>query len=180
MTESKRDTRVTIDLLGYKQPWLDWCRARSTTPSDAFRQIVAKLTGQGETPTPHSVVVDEPEKPTVKKKVSLTPSEWEAIEKQAPADGFSPARWIVATIRARLTTTPQLGQTDIEALTQSNLLLLAMGRNLNQIAKALNAAPETRAAYKVHVIEEARALIAEHTTQVSKAMAANSKRWRIE
>lgn len=180
MTENKRDTRVTIDLLGYKQPWLDWCRARSTTPSDAFRQIVAKLTGQGETPTPHSVVVDEPEKPTVKKKVSLTPSEWEAIEKQAPADGFSPARWIVATIRARLTTTPQLGQTDIEVLTQSNLLLLAMGRNLNQIAKALNAAPETRAAYNVHVIEEARALIAEHTTQVSKAMAANSKRWRIE
>jgi len=174
------DKRLKVDLRDLREPWLAWCRARSTTPSDAFRQIVAKLTGQGAGQVPLSVVVDEPEKPTVKRKVSLTPSEWEAIERQAGVDGFSPARWIVATIRARLTSTPQIGQSDIEALTQSNLLLLAMGRNLNQIAKALNAAPETRAAYKVHVIEEARALIAEHTTQVSKAMAANSKRWRIE
>jgi hypothetical protein len=178
--EVKRNSVVSIDLLGYKKPWLDWCRANDTTSSAAFRQIAANLTSQVSGTQHLAVVLDSPEKGTVKKKISLTPSEAKHAETLAHLEGFSLPKWIVATIRARLTATPQFGQLDIEVLSQSNLRLLAIGRNLNQIAKALNTSPQDRSVYNVEAIEEVRAMIAVHTSHVSAALSANAKRWRVE
>lgn len=47
MATVQRPNRINVDLQDYKQVWLDYCKAHSITPSAAFRQIVAKLTGGG-------------------------------------------------------------------------------------------------------------------------------------
>lgn len=177
--EKKRDTRVTVDLLAYKQPWLDWCKAQGLTPADAFRKIVARLVSRP-TAAPGTIVSDTPEKPAARREVKLTPSEDWALEALAIAEGFSPTKWIVALIRARLTGTAQYGQRELELLDRSNMRLLAIGRNLNQVAKALNASPADYSLYRVELIEDLQKTIKEHTRTVSDAIAANVSRWRIE
>lgn len=177
--EKKRDTRVTVDLLAYKQPWLDWCEAQGLRPADAFRKIVARLVSRS-TAAPGTIVSDAPEKPTARREVKLTPSEDKVLESLAAAEGFSPTKWIVSLIRARLTGTAQYGQRELELLDRSNMRLLAIGRNLNQVAKALNASPADYSLYRVELIEDLQKTIKEHTRTVSDAIAANVSRWRIE
>jgi hypothetical protein len=175
----KRPTQVTMDLQGYKQPWLDWCDARGMKPSDAFRKIVAKLVSQP-VDAVRAVQFDQPEKPAARREVKLTPSEDKALEALAATEGFSPTKWIVSLIRGRLTGTAQYGQRELELLDRSNMRLLAIGRNLNQVAKALNASPADYSLYRVELIEDLQKTIKEHTRTVSDAIAANVSRWRIE
>ena len=179
--EKKRDTRITVDLLGFKKPWLDWCKAQGHEPAHAFRQIVARLTGtaSARASTPVEVEPHQPERPTRRKVVMLTPSESQLVEALALAEGFSVTRWLSALVRARLTGTGQYGQHELEVLATSNMQLLKIGRNLNQIAKALNTAPHERRVYRIDLIEELDTQIKEQTRLVSDAMTANVERWRL-
>ena len=80
--------------------------------------------------------------------------------------------------RATLTRQPQFGMRELDALGESNYQLLAIGRNLNQIAKRLNEGlPET---VTVQHIEKLRKVIEQHTEVVSKAMRASLERWSVE
>jgi len=182
--QKKRDSRITVDLLEHKQAWLDHCESQGTTPSAAFRQIVqtilSKKSGQSSARLGlGSVVIDEPEKASVRKKIGLTPSESERVDAAARADGFSSTRWIVALIRAKLIGKPQFGQQELEALVQSNMRLLQIGRNLNQLAKAVNTSPELEHRIRVEMIERLTMAIKDHTQVVSNEMAANIERWRL-
>lgn len=182
-----RPTQVTMDLLAYKQPWLDWCKTSGVTPSDAFRQIVARLVaGKGGATArpiaarPAPVARTAEERPTVRKEISLTATELTRVEALAHEEGFSVSRWLVATVRARLTGTRPLGQRELEVLRQSNAQLLAVGRNLNQIAKALNQTPQDRKLFRVTQIEALSAQIKAHSVAVANVMAEDLRRWRTK
>jgi hypothetical protein len=177
-----KPTRIHVDLQGYKEPWLEWCRNQGVTPSEAMRQIAAKLTGQ----VPIAVSAEkssatsglEEHVGAVRKNVTLTEGEARAIEALAAQDGFSVPRWIVALIRVRLGRGAQFGQTELEALARSNMQLLAIGRNLNQMAKALNAQGGDRKLYRLDLVEALHEQIREHTKIVADAMSANIERWK--
>jgi hypothetical protein len=81
--------------------------------------------------------------------VNLTPSELAALKRMAGHEGYVPTKWVVAMIRTKLTGQPQVGQPELETLARSNQQLLALGRNLNQIAKVLNTSPHNRDAFRV-------------------------------
>ena len=179
----KRPTQITMDLQAYKQPWLEWCKEQGVTPSEGFRRIVARLTAKSESNpniVPARIETDQPERPTIRKEVALTRSEFVRVEALADAEGFSVTKWIIALIRARLTSSAQFGQHELELLGRSNAYLLAIGRNLNQIAKALNSMPYDRNIYPPGLIEELVAEIKTHTKAVSEAMSANVERWRLK
>lgn len=227
----KRQTRVSIDLLSYKEPWLNWCRTQGIAPGAAFRQIVAKLTagqgraltGQSETApasqsnttpaaqsdqseapgqaalrNPSASTETEPqgqgrarlpvptpragpaEKPTIRKEIALTASEAASVAQLAQSEGFAMTKWIVALIRARLEGSAQFGQSELELLARSNQQLLAVGRNLNQVARALNVNPDDHSIYRVHLIEALAERIATHTQLVRNAINANRQRWQIK
>lgn len=180
--EKKRDSRLTVDLLDYKKPWVDFCKAQGVSSSDALRQVVARLIERGAPQSAHQVQIlaGEEERPTVRKKVSLTPSEFASIEAIAKSEGFSVSKWIVALIRGRLTGQPQFGQPELEALASSNLQLMRIGRNLNQVAKALNAAPHERGAFRVDLIEQIDSAIKAHTGKVSGLVSASTRRWGLK
>lgn len=122
---------------------------------------------------------DAPEKPARRCEIKLTPSEYRVASAIAKRDGFALPRWIVGLIRSRLTSTPQFGQQELEVLARSNLNLLAIGRNLNQVAKALNVAKADRGVYRVELIEQIWEMVKEHAAHVAVAIAANTERWRI-
>ncbi|KVC24235.1 hypothetical protein WI69_01930 [Burkholderia diffusa] len=85
--------------------------------------------------------------------------------------------WIVAAIRAQLGNGPQLGQYELEQLSRSNSLLLAIGRNLNQIARVLNSTRESQSVDLTTAIESLTKQVEAHTMEVSTLIRANVERW---
>ena len=176
MPASIRSTRITVDLLDYKQRWIDYCYANNTTPSEAFRQVVAKLTAAAITEAPMPIADAGPEK--IRKEVRLTPSEVAAAETLAAHEGFTLTRWITALVQARLAGGAQLGQQELELLSRSNLHLLAIASGLRQMVKVLHLAPTVDSEVVVKKIDSLHKTIRQHTVDVSGLIAANARRWR--
>jgi len=172
MTAATRPNRLNIDLKDLTQPWLDYCLAHGVTPSEAIRQVVAKLTKV----PPEESPAEGNERRLVRREIRLTPSEAAGIKTCAAREGFSASRWIVALIRARLNNAPQLGQRELELLAMSNLQLLAIGRKLNQLARAANGGV-TIADGGRDIVGELRKAISQHTERVAAVITANVSRW---
>lgn len=86
-------------------------------------------------------------------------------------------RWIIDAIRVGLTHEPQFSMAEIDALGESNYQLLALSRNLNQIARCLNAGK-----YEPVTIESISAqskLIENYTNTISDAIRASLERWKL-
>jgi hypothetical protein len=179
----RRSTAVSIDLLGLKDQWIAWCASQGLTPSQAFRSIVQRLTGRSDpviaTPAP-ALRTTLPGEATVQRvSLRLTASELDAVVQRAGAAAMTPSRWIRALVRSHLTREPQFGDRELEAVIQSTTQLRHIGRNLNQVAKGLNASPNERLLFKVDLIERLEAAIESHTHAVSRLLAANIERWGL-
>ncbi|WP_397459684.1 plasmid mobilization relaxosome protein MobC [Pseudomonas asplenii] len=115
--------------------------------------------------------------PTQRFEILLTLSEKRAVQQRARSEQFSMRRWIIDAIRVGLTHEQQFSMAETDALGESNYQLLALGRNLNQIARCLNAGK-----YEPVTIERITALsklIENHTNTVSDAIRASLERWKI-
>lgn len=184
MTVEKPTSRaINVHLGELKEPWAAYCSARGLKPGAAIREAIARQLASGPATSGEAGLrrqADETPDTTPKEgvRVWLTSSEKKAMREQAEAEKCSMGRWIVDAIRTRLTGEPQFSMKEIETLGESNFQLLAIGRNLNQIARRLNEgkdAPEVVAAVK-----ELRRQIGEHTALVDRAMRASIERWKIE
>ncbi len=175
MSSTVRPNRINIDLQGYKQKWLDYCKANNVTPSEAFRQIVAKLTSTMAPVTAHMAATADA---NIRREVRLTEFELAQAEAVAYQEGFSLPRWIVALINARLEGTPQLGQQELEVLARSNQQLLALGRNLNQLVRIANG-DSAQVLCGKEDIETLRLFVTDHVRRVAAVLSANVKRWSM-
>ncbi len=178
----KRPNRLNVDLQGYKDPWVKLCQTRGVTPSDAIRELIARELVKDEGGQSNwKAVQDSPDDgERIRKEIRFTQSEYEAAEKLAFQEGLPFTRWVVSLVRARLTGSPQFTQPELEELAKSNLRLLALGRNLNQIARALNSTPHDREAYRLDLVEEIAAAVKSHAKKVATVMSANVNRWKLK
>lgn len=177
MNAMPRPNRINIDLGVYKDPWIQHCAAHAMTPSAAFRQIVAKLVSSA---APLTAGVDSGEgRARVRRQITLTGEEDAFVAACAHAEGYAPSRWLIALIQARMGRGPQFGQHELQALGQSNLALLSLGRNLNQIARALNAGAHPRSDSLVQIARMEEAIYT-HTASVSAAISRNMERWNTK
>lgn len=177
MSSRLRPNRLNVDLQSFKQPWIDHCAAHQTTPSEAFRLIIAKLlasASEGKTVVNTS---GEEDQSHVRKEIRLSVAELAAVEHLAMQEGFSATRWIVALVRARIAATPQLGQGELELLARSNMQILALGRCLNQISRMLHANPAGIAAIPPELVDGTLKAVRSHATAVAAVLAANQQRW---
>ncbi|MBS0167356.1 MAG: plasmid mobilization relaxosome protein MobC [Nitrospira sp.] len=178
---AKRTTTVTVDLGELKAPWQVWCQDQAITPSHALRNAIQQvLDGKTAQAPPRIRVSPRRERATAWMELNLTTSELAALKKIAGHEGYLPTKWVVAMIRTRLTGQPHVGQPELERLTRSNQQLLALGRNLNQIAKVLNTSPQNRDAFRVEVITELSRVIRAHTDKVSDVLRGTVERWHIQ
>lgn len=181
-SSDKRTTTITVDLGELKAPWQAWCQNHGVTPSHALRQVVRQaLDGRAtQSAPPRLQITRRRERATARMKLNVTPSELAALRTCARQEGYQPTAWVVAMIRTKLTGEPHVGQPELAALTRSNQQLLALGRNLNQIAKVLNTAPQNRAAFRVEVITELARVIRTHTDRVSDVLRGTVARWSLQ
>ena len=179
---AKRTTTVTVDLGELKAPWQAWCQAHGIMPSHALRNALRQAMDQSATraPAPRNRVIPKRERATARIELNLTTSELAVLKRMAGHEGYVPTKWLVAMVRTKLTGEPHVGQPELEILARSNQQLLAFGRNLNQIAKVLNTAPQNRAAFRVEVITELSRVIQAHTKKVSDLLRGTVERWHIQ
>lgn len=171
-----------MDLGELKAPWQAWCQAHGITPSHAIRNVLRQAMDRKaeRAPVPRTRVTSKRERATARIELNLTTSELAALKKMAGHEGYLPTKWVVAMVRTKLTGEPHVGQPELETLARSNQQLLALGRNLNQIAKVLNTAPQNRAAFRVEVITELSRVIQAHTKKVANLLRGTVERWHLQ
>ena len=170
--------RLDSDL---KRRWQVFCLRQGSTPSDALRQVIVRLlngstTAGSPTPSMH----EQPDISRRRMEVRLTETEYARIEALALQQGMSANRWVIHLIRANLSGEPQFGMTELRTLGESNSRLLAIGRNLNQIARHMNAGRALETAVTTERIDTLTRHIKTHTARVADIMRANIDRWRLE
>jgi len=179
---AKRTTTITVDLGELKAPWQAWCDEHKVTPSHALRNAIRRAMDRRatRTPVPRLRVKPKRERASARIELNLTTSELTALKRMAGHEGYVPTKWVVAMVRTKLTGQPHVGQPELETLARSNQQLLALGRNLNQIAKVLNSAPQNRAAFRVEIITELSRVIQAHTKKVSDVLRGTVERWHLQ
>lgn len=170
--------RLDSDL---KRRWQVFCLRQGSTPSDALRQVIVRLlngstTAGSPTPSMH----EQPDISRRRMEVRLTETEYTRIEALALQQGMSANRWVIHLIRANLSGEPQFGMTELRTLGESNSRLLAIGRNLNQIARHMNAGRALETVVTAERIDTLTSHIKTHTARVADIMRANIDRWRLE
>ena len=175
-----RPTQVVVDLKGLRDPWVEWCKAKGMTPSEAVRRVLrAVLAGNPNTDTvPHpSDFGDEANDERRRVELRLSSAEYLAIVAAADREGLSVPKWLMALVRVHLTGEQMFGPSEVEALARSNQLLLALGRNINQIAYNMNSRVD-KDELALGQIEFVSNFLKEHAGAVSALLHANSVRWR--
>lgn len=180
MKNNKATLSVRLDS-DLKRRWQVFCVRQGSTPSDALRQVIVRLlngstTAGSPTPSTH----EQPDISRRRMEVRLTETEYARIEALALQQGMSTNRWVIHLIRANLSGEPQFGMTELRTLGESNSRLLAIGRNLNQIARHMNAGRALETAVTAERIDTLTRHIKTHTARVADIMRANIDRWRLE
>ena len=157
-------------------------------PSQLLRRFVeeelktAGLDQQELSPAP------EKEKRSERVAVRFSKAEMEAI--QSLSENFGgPREWLVALARSRISSdTPQFSLKEVQALYESNRELWAIGRNINQIAHAVNLDMEEggrmesgvaglRGVEGLKELAGLKAMIDAHTAHVMAVCNASLDRW---
>jgi len=169
------DGRITVRLGELKPRWEAYCAALGLHAAAAMRDAIAAVLAQNSPPTAKWDVPHTSERHRLVLRLSI--SEYTALRTHAEHDAISVNRWVVSMIRARLTRKPQPVAAELEALSRSTAALGAVGRNLNQIAKVLNAHPEGVPAYRLNVLKAIDVEITETRKGIRGLLAANFERW---
>lgn len=183
MTIEKKSPILSVRLgADTKQRWEDYCAALGKAPSTAIKEAIDQQLEKAAKFPPvktYQQTSEAPDgEPKVRFEILMTKSEKAAVLERSNLERCSQRRWIIDAIRAGLTREPQFGMKEIDALGESNYQLLAIGRNLNQVAKAMNEGK--RDSVTIDSIERLRQIIDAHTDKVSGAIRASLERWNIE
>lgn len=114
-------------------------KARGLSESELLRAVVLAATDQ-------SKDTDQPIQPDAEKAeadrmtVRMPRFLMEATKKRSKAKGMAPSRWVTALVQSNLTGQPVMSDAELEGLQASGRELVAIGRNINQIAKSINQA----------------------------------------
>ncbi|EKU28237.1 hypothetical protein C660_21385 [Alcaligenes sp. HPC1271] len=171
---------MNIHLGELKKPWIEYCSSVGKKPGAALREAIEKQLAelQGDRPKTVFKPVEEVQHKAKKRfEIMLTDSERDALATRANEENCSGRQFVIDALRAALTHEPQLSMKEIEILGESNFQLLAVGRNLNQIARRLNEGkyePVT-----VERIAELRRIIDAHVQKASDSIRANIERWSL-
>ena len=174
---------VTVQLgADLKREWVQWCVDRGLVPGKALRGMVEKALAEGlELAASRSgtalrvVVAKQPDYgPKVPRELKFTPSENAGIEAVAKAQGFAFQEWVIAAVRAALAKAPAYGQSELEALTQSNA-------HMAQVAVELAALRRQEGGIGLgDAFAHLEGDIRQHVETVSAAMAQGAQRWQLK
>ncbi len=162
--------------------WAAWCAIRGQVPGPALRNMLERALASDNEPALPAVVpgvrVSVGKCPDTDAKLGreiyFTRSEHNAVEATAAAQGFGFHEWVIGAVRAALTNSAAYGQSEIEALTQSNLRVTQL---VAELAAARRAAQHEELHGRLSDLER---VLREHVEAASVAMARGAQRWQLK
>ncbi len=158
-----------------------FCKENSISEADLLRKMIRQVarkqlnqTEQKRAPT------TLPTEGSLQMNLRLTPGEMRKVIDRRKREGFSKrTAWAVSVIRQALNSTPALSQSDIQVLRESNRELAAIGRNLNQVAHAINIDPRHGDKVTPELFEALTVHIQSHRSKTSRVLDASLNRWGL-
>ncbi len=165
-----------------KEDWAAFCKNKGRSQQGTIRSLMRYMMQDTMPPEVRAWVAAETTEETShaakeRVEVRLTQSEYEAAKERAEAEGTSLQRYIVNCVRASLTNEPQFTMEATKALWESSYQLQAIGRNLNQITKAINMGKELTATEKQ--LQGMSDYIRRHTDKADAVVNASLCRWQV-
>lgn len=141
-------------------------------PSISFlaKQLLLEKIHTKEFEQPPELQDDLPERIEVR----LQSSDLKDLKQRAIQSNMTANRYLTMLFQAHKQQTPVLSTKEIEALYQSNAQLLRIGRNLNQIAKALNSGSQT--SISTNLLKDIKDELDTHIEKVADVIRANWER----
>ena len=178
-SKTARPTNLVVDLKTLKAPWQALCQQRGQTPSEAIRRLVqdavdAAGIGDGTQNVPR---LDGAAADLRRHELRMTDAEALALAEAARKEGMSSSRYLVAMLRAQLMDMPPFRPEEIEALAQSNRLLMGLLNAMTKAARDPSTPVEQRRINQAQ-IKFIKDLVDSHVRAVSAVLTANSRRWR--
>jgi len=102
------------------------------------------------------------------------------LRQRAAAERMSLSSYVVSLLRAHLSQKANFTESELEVLRQSNNELTAIGRNINQIARALNTSLDNSHLVKVAEIKEVLNVVRVHQVHVRDLISANLFGWGVQ
>lgn len=101
----------------------------------------------------------------------------DATKAHAKVKGMAPSRWITALVQSNITNQPVMTDVQLVELRSSNRELAAIGRNINQIAKAINEAFYETERLRLDKLAEITQCIAENREVIRALVRASQNAW---
>lgn len=110
----------------------------------------------------------------------LTPTEYAGVHARARAYGMTPYTWTMRLIRTHLTLEPQLNGEEVWALREATRELSYVGRNLNQVARAVNLDLNAREKVTKELVKEVNAIVKIQQDRIKAVLDQNVNRWGVK
>lgn len=155
-------------------------QANRTTEARLLRLLVDFFLKRNPRPAPADSGTDASPIGVKSERVTLrlTPVEYADLEERARAQGMSKGSYLAALFKAHARNQPQFNDAEMQALREATRELTAIGRNLNQIARALNTSLDQANRARALELETLQAQVERQRQAVKNLIKANLSRWR--
>lgn len=179
-SSSSKRHQLRFDAGPYGPAFEALCASEGVKPKDMLRRLIAahlveKQAAQVQ-PKPR-VALGERDGPKRRRELRLTPSEDELLERAALRHGGSVRDYIIAIARAHAADA-RVGEDERANLGRINYQLLAIGRNINQIARRANEFDGVTQ-QQLDDLGGLEKSLRELASQVHRHLIAGRERWRI-
>ncbi|MBS7545564.1 hypothetical protein [Ancylobacter oerskovii] len=162
-----------------KVAWTKRAKQHGMTASEMLRAAVTAVLAANPAvrPPPPEGPGDEVDDPKRKLTLMLYQRELDAIDRSAQRLGWRKTTWAIGVLRNALSNEPRPTDSELATLKRSNSELLAIGRNLNQLAHALHRDDRYKDSVTVEKLDALRSHINNHVSHVQALLEAVQNRW---
>ncbi|MGZ5009434.1 MAG: plasmid mobilization relaxosome protein MobC [Methylobacter sp.] len=153
-------------------------KALRLSESELLRAVILAVIDQNTIPD-HPIELDAENAECDRMTIRMPRFLKEAIKERAKPKGMVPSRWVTALIQSNLTGQPVMTDAELIALRTSNRELAALGRNINQIARALNRDSYEKEQIRLDRLADLDAAIDKNKKAVRALIRASQNTWGI-
>jgi hypothetical protein len=153
-------------------------QARALSESELLRQLILVVMENNKA-TPQPASADATRTDRVQITVRLPRFLAEEISGRARDKGMLASRWVASLLQSHLMQQPVMTSAELNALHASTRELAALGRNINQIARALNAAFYEKDRVKLAQLDALRQLIDRNRAAIRNLVRASQQAWSV-
>lgn len=162
-----------------KQRFRGLAKARGLSESELLRAVVmAEISHDNDTGQPAEP--DETKLEIERITVRMPGFLMDATKERAKKKQMAPSRWVAALVQSNLMARPVMSEVEILALQASNRELAAIGRNINQMAKAINQAFYDVQQIRLDKLGELATEIIKNRDAIRALVRASQGAWGIE